>query len=64
MSRICLAPYLGYLVLSHNYPWALGLFILAGATDSLDGWIARNVPGQPSVIGSYIDPVADKILIR
>jgi len=63
MSRICLAPYLGYLVLSHNYPWALGLFILAGATDSLDGWIARNVPGQASVIGSYIDPVADKILI-
>merc|ERR1712168_373153 len=63
ISRICLAPYLGYLVLSHNYPWALGLFILAGATDSLDGWIARNVPGQASVIGSHIDPVADKILI-
>jgi len=63
VSRICLSPYLGYLVLSHNYPWALGLFILAGGTDSLDGWIARNVPGQASVIGSYIDPVADKILI-
>ena len=33
----------------------------SGATDSLDGWIARNVPGQASVVGSFIDPVADKV---
>lgn len=63
LLRMGIAPYLGYLVCTEQYSWALGLFMLAGATDSLDGWIARNIKGQASVIGSYIDPVADKILI-
>ena len=33
VSRIALSPALGYLVLSENYPLALGLFAVAGVTD-------------------------------
>ena len=29
----------------------------------LDGYIARNVPGQSSKLGSFLDPLADKILV-
>ena len=29
----------------------------------LDGWIARKVPGQASKLGSFLDPLADKILV-
>ena len=29
----------------------------------LDGWIARKFPGQQSAIGSFLDPLADKILM-
>ena len=29
----------------------------------IDGWIARNVKGQGSIFGSFIDPLADKVLI-
>jgi cardiolipin synthase len=29
----------------------------------LDGWIARVVPGQSSVMGSFLDPMADKVLV-
>lgn len=63
LFRMAVSPYLGYLVLTEEFSWALGLFILAGFTDALDGWIARNIKGQGSIIGSYIDPFADKVLM-
>lgn len=42
--------------------WALGLLVLAGATDLLDGWIARR-RGEVSASGKVVDPLADKVLI-
>ncbi len=41
---------------------AAGLFALAGLTDWMDGWIARSWQVS-SRLGSFIDPVADKILV-
>lgn len=41
---------------------ALGLFLAAGVTDFLDGYLAR-VRGQTSKLGQFLDPVADKLLI-
>ncbi len=41
---------------------ALGLFILAGLTDLLDGYLARRL-GQKTTLGAYLDPVADKLLL-
>ncbi|XP_043912433.1 cardiolipin synthase (CMP-forming) isoform X3 [Protopterus annectens] len=63
MARIGLSPYLGYLIVEENFNLALGIFALAGLTDLLDGYIARNWANQKSVLGSALDPLADKILI-
>jgi len=63
VSRVVMCPILGYLVVQHDYSTALGLFAVAGMTDLLDGWIARAFPSQSSLAGSFLDPLADKILI-
>lgn len=39
------------------------LFCIAGVSDMLDGYIARNFPGQASTLGMAIDPLADKLLM-
>jgi cardiolipin synthase (CMP-forming) len=41
---------------------ALVIFLVAGVTDGLDGFIARFY-GQQSHLGSYLDPIADKLLL-
>lgn len=41
---------------------ALAIFVLAGVTDGLDGFIARFYR-QQSHLGSYLDPIADKLLL-
>jgi cardiolipin synthase (CMP-forming) len=41
---------------------ALSIFILAGITDALDGFIAR-IFRQQSLLGTYLDPIADKLLL-
>uniref|UniRef100_A0A3Q1EUN7 cardiolipin synthase (CMP-forming) n=1 Tax=Acanthochromis polyacanthus TaxID=80966 RepID=A0A3Q1EUN7_9TELE len=63
MSRILLAPFLGHLIVQQHFHLSLALFTLAGATDLLDGYIARTWPTQKSALGSALDPLADKILI-
>ncbi|RCN44678.1 putative CDP-diacylglycerol--glycerol-3-phosphate 3-phosphatidyltransferase [Ancylostoma caninum] len=63
IGRIIATPIVGYLVVQHEFPIAFGLFVAAGLTDMLDGLIARNVPGQKSLLGSVLDPIADKLLV-
>lgn len=41
---------------------ALAIFLVAGITDGLDGFIARFYQ-QQSHLGSYLDPIADKLLL-
>ncbi len=41
---------------------AAGIFILAGITDWLDGWIARRY-NMSSAFGAFLDPVADKLMV-
>lgn len=41
---------------------ALSVFLIACLTDGLDGFIARRL-GQKTVLGSYLDPIADKMLL-
>ena len=42
---------------------ALSLFLVMGFTDFLDGYIARKFPSTATVLGSYLDPAADKFFI-
>ncbi len=41
---------------------ATGLFVVAAASDRLDGWLARR-SGQVTDLGKMLDPIADKLLI-
>lgn len=51
------------ILLIYDYPKsATVVFLLAGVTDGLDGLIARKLK-QKTVLGSFLDPMADKILI-
>ncbi|KAF7904056.1 hypothetical protein EAF00_001390 [Botryotinia globosa] len=61
-SRLIAAPVCGYLVLHDQHAWAVGLFAYAGITDLVDGWIARKWNLQ-TVVGTVIDPMADKTLM-
>ncbi|KAK3692772.1 hypothetical protein B0T22DRAFT_368917, partial [Podospora appendiculata] len=61
-SRLVAAPFIGYCILHDHHAWTLGLFAYAGITDLLDGWIARRW-NLGTVVGTIIDPMADKILM-
>jgi len=63
VSRIVAAPYLAHLIINGDFLLASGLFVYAGATDFLDGYIARNFKNQASSLGSFLDPLSDKILV-
>lgn len=62
IGRLFTAPVIGYLVVHHQTAWAFGLFALSCVTDLLDGYIARKYQLQ-TVVGSVIDPMADKALM-
>lgn len=62
LFRICVAPFLVAAILEHRFETGFILFVLAGLTDALDGILAR-VLKQRTVLGQYLDPVADKFLL-
>jgi cardiolipin synthase len=62
LLRMLLIPAFVLLVVYGRFGWALVVFIVAGVTDALDGYIAR-MPGQQSELGAWLDPVADKLLL-
>lgn len=49
-------------LLAERFQLALGLFILAGISDALDGFLAKRFDWQ-SHLGSLLDPLADKLLL-
>jgi len=51
-----------FLLLEHRFAWALTVFLLAGISDGLDGFLAKRF-GWESRLGGIIDPLADKILL-
>ncbi|HPC74857.1 MAG TPA: CDP-alcohol phosphatidyltransferase family protein [Syntrophales bacterium] len=62
LLRILLVPVFVILLIQESFLKALLVFSLAGLTDALDGFIAR-VLRQKTVLGLYLDPLADKALI-
>jgi len=60
--RILLIPVFINLLIYRLYPSALGIFLLASFTDGLDGLIARAA-NQRTTLGTYLDPMADKLLL-
>jgi cardiolipin synthase len=62
LLRMLLIPAFVLLVVYGYVGWALITFIVAGATDALDGLIARKA-GQKTSLGAWLDPAADKLLL-
>lgn len=62
MARLLAVPMVVYLILQSAYDWAFWLFVIAGISDAVDGFIAKNMD-QATVLGSYLDPLADKALL-
>jgi cardiolipin synthase (CMP-forming) len=62
LLRMVFLPFIIIHLVSGHYFWALLLFVLAGLSDGLDGLLARRLQ-QQTVIGQYLDPLADKLLL-
>jgi cardiolipin synthase len=60
-GRLCAVPLAFWLVVEHRLALAFYLFVLAGLSDAVDGWLARRYGGNS--IGALLDPVADKALL-
>lgn len=61
-SRLIAAPFVGYFLVHNHHAAALALFAYAGITDLVDGYLARRWQLQ-TVVGTIIDPMADKLLM-
>ena len=62
LLRIILVPVIVIFLIDGDYPGAMIIFIIAGITDGLDGFLARILK-QKTVLGAYLDPLADKALL-
>ena len=62
LLRMGLVPVFIIAVIDGEIGKALLIFVVAGVTDALDGFIARFY-GQQSLLGAYLDPIADKLLL-
>lgn len=60
-ARLCAVPLAVWLVLQQEIAEAFFLFVAAGLSDAVDGWLARR--GAGSALGALLDPVADKALL-
>jgi cardiolipin synthase len=61
-ARLCAVPAAVWLVLQDRMDAAFWVFVAAGASDAVDGWLAR-VFNSRSRLGAILDPVADKALL-
>jgi cardiolipin synthase (CMP-forming) len=60
-GRLCAVPAAVWLVLHDDFATAFWLFLAAGLSDAIDGWLARRL--GPTTVGTVLDPVADKMLL-
>jgi len=60
--RFLLVPVIVLALLQSRMDWALAGFVIAGVSDGVDGFVARQF-NQRSELGAYLDPMADKLLL-
>ncbi|MCE5280794.1 MAG: CDP-alcohol phosphatidyltransferase family protein [Deltaproteobacteria bacterium] len=62
LLRLILVPLIVILLIQGLFLKALVVFVIAGLSDALDGFLARFLR-QQTVLGAYLDPIADKALL-
>ncbi|MFA9459419.1 CDP-alcohol phosphatidyltransferase family protein [Thiohalorhabdus sp. Cl-TMA] len=62
LLRLAAVPFLVLLLHEGRYREALVLFVLAGISDAVDGFVAKRF-GQETQLGKVLDPIADKALV-
>ena len=62
LARIVAVPIVVWLIINEHVDAAFWLFIAAGISDGIDGFIAKRF-GQRTILGAYLDPIADKALL-
>lgn len=61
-TRLVLTPFVAWRLAVHDVQGAFWLFAVAALTDLLDGNLARLL-NQRSVLGAWLDPIADKVML-
>jgi cardiolipin synthase len=62
LLRMIFVPFIVIHLVEGHYLWALIVFVVAGFSDGLDGLLARSLH-QQTLLGQYLDPIADKLLL-
>src|SRR6202011_1854546 len=62
LLRMIFVPFIVIHMVEGRYLWALVVFVIAGFSDGLDGLLARRLH-QQTLLGQYLDPIADKLLL-
>ena len=62
LLRMIFVPFIVIHLVDGHYLWALIIFVVAGFSDGLDGLLARTLH-QQTLLGQYLDPIADKLLL-
>src|SRR6204780_2443317 len=62
LARLGLVPVVIAMIAAERWQGACILFILAGVSDAIDGWLAKSF-NLRTELGAYLDPLADKALL-
>ncbi|HEX8770448.1 MAG TPA: CDP-alcohol phosphatidyltransferase family protein [Acidimicrobiales bacterium] len=62
IARLLMVPVIIVMLMQGEWGWAFALFLAAGVSDGIDGYLARRLDMRTE-FGAYIDPLADKALL-
>jgi cardiolipin synthase len=62
LARLLAVPFAVWLILVDRHGAAFWVFVAAGVSDAVDGFLARQL-GARTMLGGFLDPLADKALL-
>jgi cardiolipin synthase len=62
LLRLAMLPFFLVAISDGRFDLAMGLFVAAGVSDGIDGYLARRFD-MKSALGAYLDPIADKLMM-